>query len=63
MYKKEWFTAEIKNGLLENKNRMFEKGLGYLIGEVNTIGTSNNSKGISTSTSTQQQQRIFKKLK
>jgi hypothetical protein len=60
VYKKEWFTAEIKNGLLENKNKMFEKGLGYLIGEINAM-SSNNTKGITTTAN--QQQKIFKKLK
>ncbi len=30
VYKKEWFTCEIKNGLLENKNHQFQNGISFL---------------------------------
>lgn len=56
VYKKEWFTSEIKNGLLENKNEQFEKGIVYLMDQFNKFMSQVAGGG-------QIQARINKKLK
>lgn len=56
VYKKEWFTSEIKNGLLENKNEQFEKGIVYLMDQFNKFMSQ-------VAGGSQIQARINKKLK
>jgi hypothetical protein len=56
VYKKEWFTSEIKNGLLENKNDQFEKGIVFLMEQLSKFVNHNQGNP-------QLQSKISKKLK